>query len=215
LGTYLTLRIQHEDNWGYAKHMIVPELFSVRFILGCIFLASSVWKFSSFRTFADEILDYQLLSERQAQIIAYLLPFVELALGLLCIVGFGLGPVSIFAIFLLLIFTGAIAINLIRGRRFSCHCFGSSSAMIGPVTIVRNLALVALAFWMFLHASMTLSFSSLVALWQSEILQFAHVDTLAPLVAAIFLSLGIFFLLGEIDTFLYEYNTSTRDMKFE
>lgn len=193
--------------------MIASELFSARFILGCIFLASSMGHFFSFRTLADEILDYQLVSRKQAQLIAYFLPFVELAVGLFCIVGFGLAQVSILAIILLFIFTGAIAINLVRGRRFSCHCFGSSSATIGPVAIVRNFALIALAFWMLLHVPMTLSLSSLAALWHSDTKQFAHIDTMVPLAATIILSPGILFLSGEIDTFLYE--NKRYQIKFE
>ncbi len=183
--------------------MIAPVLFSARFILGCIFLASSLGQFSSFRTLADEILDYRLVSRKQAQVIAHILPFVELAVGLFYIVGFGLAPVSILAIILLFIFTGAIAINLVRGRRFSCHCFGNFSATIGPAAIVRNFALAVLAFWMLLHVSMTFSLSSLAALWQSDIQQFAHIDTVAPLTATIILSLAILFLSGEIDTYFY------------
>ncbi len=182
----------------------MPELFAVRFILGCIFLASSIGKISSFHTFADEILDYQLISGKPAQVVAYILPFVELVVGLLCIMGFPLAPTSILAIFLLLVFTGAIVINLLRGRRFSCHCFGSSRAMIGPITAVRNLILIVLALWMFFSASKTFDLSSLITLWQSNIQQFAHLETAAPLIAAIVLSLSILFLLGEIDTLLLE-----------
>ena len=179
--------------------MMVPELFTARLILGCVFLASCLGKFSSFSSFADEILDYHLLSKRQAQVVAYLLPFVELLLAVLTLIGIALAPVSIFVIFLLLVFTGAIAINLLRGRRFSCHCFGSSSAMIGPVTLLRNVLLITLALWMFLHAPV-LSITSLIALWQDNIQQLAHLEIIFPLVATTVLSLVILFLLGEMDT---------------
>lgn len=186
--------------------MIVPELFAARLILGCVFLASSLGKFRSLRTFADEILDYQLLSSQQARIVAYLLPFVELAVGIFTIIGFSLTIVSIVAIFLLLIFTGAIAINLLRGRHFSCHCFGSFSAMIGPATIARNILLAALAFWMFLYAPVA-SLNSLAALWRSDIQLFTRLDSIVPLAGTIVLSLIVLFLLGEIDTLLHNSRT--------
>jgi len=44
---------------------------------------------------------------------------------------------------LLLIFTMAIAINLARGRRFACNCFGDSKMAIGPAVLLRNLIVVA------------------------------------------------------------------------
>lgn len=183
----------------------MPELLAARLIMVCIFFVSSIGKISSFRTFANEILDYQLVSGKLAQLVAYVLPYIELAIGLFLLAGFLLTPTSMFAMFLLLIFTSAITINLIRGRRFSCHCFGSSSrAMIGPATLIRNLILVALAFWIFLSVPRTSSLNSLIVLWQSSIQQFTHLDSLAPLAATIILSLGILFLLGEIDAIFYE-----------
>jgi uncharacterized membrane protein YphA (DoxX/SURF4 family) len=184
--------------------MLVPELLAARFIIGSIFLMASLGKLSSSTSFKDEVMEYQLLSKNQARMVAYILPFFEMALGALCIIGIELPIVSALLVLLLLIFTVAIVNNLMRGRRFSCHCFGSSGAMIGPVTIARNLILVALAFWILLHTPLTLSFNLLSALWQSDIQQFAHVDIAAPLLATVILSLGILFLLGEIDTIFYE-----------
>ncbi len=182
--------------------MITSILFAARFILGCIFLASSWGKFISFHSLPTEILDYQLLSNRQAQIVAVLLPFAELLVGVLSIVGFGLAVVSLLAIFLLLIFSGAIVINLVRGRRFSCHCFGSSSAVIGPVTIFRNMLLIGLACWIIANSPFTPSLKALVTLWQNNVQQLVQVETNVPIVGIIILSLGIMFLLSELDTIL-------------
>jgi uncharacterized membrane protein YphA (DoxX/SURF4 family) len=182
--------------------MVTSISFAARFILGCIFLTSSWGKFVSFRSLPGEILDYQLLSKRQAQIVALFLPFAELIVGVLSIVGFGFALVSLLAIVLLLIFTGAIAINLFRGSRFSCHCFGNSSTMIGPMAICRNTLLIALACWIVVHSPLTLSLNALVTLWQSDIQQLDHLETFAPVVGTIILSLGILFLLGEIDVLL-------------
>lgn len=180
--------------------MMELGLLSARFILGCLFLISSLGKFRSFHSFAGEISDYRLLAAQQAQIVAHLLPFLELGLAGLMLLGFGLGPTSILMILLLVIFTGAIAINLLRGRRFGCHCFGRSSAMIGPAMLLRNALLAALAFWIFLQAPTILNVSSLVTLWRSDIQQLAQIDTSVPLTATIVLSFGILFLLNEIDT---------------
>lgn len=50
------------------------------------------------------------------------------------------------AIALLVVFTGAISAAWARGQRADCHCFGQlHSAPAGPRSIVRNLALIAVA----------------------------------------------------------------------
>ncbi len=49
---------------------------------------------------------------------------------------------------LLILFIGGIAVNLARGRRPDCHCFGQlSSAPVSVKTLVRNAALLAIAAW--------------------------------------------------------------------
>jgi uncharacterized membrane protein YphA (DoxX/SURF4 family) len=50
------------------------------------------------------------------------------------------------ALALLLVFGGAIAVSLARGRRPDCNCFGRlHSRPLGPAMLVRNLALAGLA----------------------------------------------------------------------
>jgi len=49
-------------------------------------------------------------------------------------------------LFLLALFTCLVVLNLRRGRRPPCHCFGKvGDAPIGSGTVVRNLVLMALA----------------------------------------------------------------------
>jgi hypothetical protein len=47
----------------------------------------------------------------------------------------------------LALFTCLVVLNLRRGRRPPCHCFGrvGEPAPIGPGTVVRNVGLMALA----------------------------------------------------------------------
>ncbi len=188
--------------------MVIAELLIARFIIGCVFIVSGLGKLFSFPSLKDEILDYGLpLSDGQVQTVAYSLPFVELILGVLNFVGFSLRIISLLEIFLLLIFTCAIAINVRRGRRFSCHCFGSSSAVIGPMTILRNGLLLALAFWIFLSTSLTVSLVSSVILWHSEMQLVTHIDILIPIIGSIFLSLGILFILGEMNPIFIKIDT--------
>jgi len=77
---------------------------------------------------------------------ARLLPAMELLLAVALIPVASARWAAIGVLILLLLFIGAIAINLARGRRPDCHCFGQIHASpVGWKTIVRNSALALLA----------------------------------------------------------------------
>lgn len=74
------------------------------------------------------------------------LPIVELSIAVLLLLP-NVGWIGVLgALVLLVVFTGAIAFQLLRGRAPDCHCFGQLVASrVGPATLVRNGALAALA----------------------------------------------------------------------
>ncbi|MCU1456785.1 MAG: hypothetical protein JWL73_877 [Actinomycetia bacterium] len=79
-----------------------------------------------------------------APAVAVLLPFVELGVALLLLVVDARWP-TFLALALLTVFAAVVAVNLQRGRRPSCRCFGSlSDRPLSPWTLVRNGWLVAL-----------------------------------------------------------------------
>jgi peroxiredoxin len=78
--------------------------------------------------------------------VAVVLPLVELVTAALLIPSTSARWGAVAALGLLGIFIGGIAINLARGRKPDCHCFGQiHSAPIGRSTLVRNGILAALA----------------------------------------------------------------------
>ncbi|MGB8345310.1 MAG: MauE/DoxX family redox-associated membrane protein [Ktedonobacteraceae bacterium] len=186
--------------------MATSILFAARLFLGSTFLIAGLGKRTSSTSFVEEIMEYQLLSNGQAQIAAHVLPFVESMAGILCIVGIGFPVTSSLLVFLLLIFTTAVIISLVRGRHFSCHCFGRSSATIGPATIIRNTLLIVLACWISVLSPLTLNANALVTLWQSDIQQIVHSGTVTPIIGVVVLSLAILLLLSEIDTIFVSEN---------
>jgi thiol-disulfide isomerase/thioredoxin len=81
------------------------------------------------------------------------LPFLELAVAglLLPIETVWWGALG--ALVLLIAFVAGIVINMARGKRPDCHCFGQlHSAPVGPATLVRNGLLAALAGLVFSQA---------------------------------------------------------------
>jgi len=74
------------------------------------------------------------------------LPWFEILLGAVLVSGLARPAAAALAGLVLLAFTGLLVLNLARGRRPPCACFGASSRRpIGPGSVVRNLVLLALA----------------------------------------------------------------------
>ena len=74
------------------------------------------------------------------------LPWFEVLLGAVLVSGLARPAAAALAGLVLLVFTGLLILNLARGRRPPCACFGASSRRpIGPGSLVRNLVLLALA----------------------------------------------------------------------
>jgi uncharacterized membrane protein YphA (DoxX/SURF4 family) len=184
--------------------MLVPILLSARLVLGVIFLLAGLSKIASPSAFTDDVMEYQLVSGSLAKIVAYSLPPLELILAALCIAGIILPLTASIAILLLLVFTIAIALNLARGRQFSCHCFGSSNATstIGPATILRNLFLIAIALFLAISSFTTQNLGLAAVPWQTDIQLLTHLDTFIPMVVTVTVVLSIFSLLNEVDAML-------------
>jgi len=115
--------------------------------LALIFGASSVMKIRDLEMFEGSIANYQLLPASIEQPLAYLLPILEFA----CAAGLMISKVRAAAalglLILLLLFTGAIGINLMRGRvNIDCGCFGPllRQALSGWL-LLRNIFLMILA----------------------------------------------------------------------
>ena len=119
---------------------------ALRFGLGTIFLLSGAAKLANSVEFEQVVLEYRAVPERMARAVAHLVPPVETVLGLCLLIGVLVRPFALVAAALLMAFTVAIALNLVRGRRISCGCFGTlSSREVSWFAVVRNLCLTGLA----------------------------------------------------------------------
>jgi methylamine utilization protein MauE/AhpC/TSA family protein len=116
-----------------------------RLLLAAVFAAAGTAKLFDRQGSRQAIVDFGV-PEPLARVGGPLLPWVELAVaGALVVPGSArLGAIG--ALGLLVAFTGAMAVNLARGRTPDCHCFGQiHSAPVGPASLVRNGVLVALS----------------------------------------------------------------------
>jgi hypothetical protein len=106
---------------------LVALIISISF--GLMFLLASVHKLTGFRQFRAVLAEYQVVPGVLVPIAAPVIPALEIALGLGWLFFSDVRVVALATIGLLVLYTSAIAINLLRGRvHISCGCgFGKST----------------------------------------------------------------------------------------
>jgi uncharacterized membrane protein YphA (DoxX/SURF4 family) len=123
-----------------------------RIMLGIVFIYASYDKILHPAAFAKIIYNYQILPDELINLSAILLPWLELAIGSLLIIGIWL-PGSVFVgNILLIIFFCAIMYNKARGLDISCGCFSTSQVAVPESTLylLRDFSFVIIAVYLFI-----------------------------------------------------------------
>ena len=117
----------------------------LRFILGAVFLYAAYTKLSQpLSLFALSIDSYQLLPDYAVFAVAYTLPFVELGLGLLLLIGWGLHWVATGTALILGTFFVLMLRSYGKGMGIDCGCFGVGESL-SIKTLIRDGVLLASA----------------------------------------------------------------------
>lgn len=115
----------------------------LRLTLGGLLLLAGVTKLTDRLAFRQAVAEYQVLPASLERPFAMALPWLEIVIGALLLLGLATRDAAALAALLFLSFGVAIGVNLLRGRRFDCHCFGSvRSDPIGWAALIRSAALV-------------------------------------------------------------------------
>ncbi|HEX6230963.1 MAG TPA: MauE/DoxX family redox-associated membrane protein [Actinomycetota bacterium] len=126
--------------------MIGVMSLAARFALAQVFLLAGLSKASAPERFQETVRAYRVLPDRWARPVALWLPRVEIASALLLAIGLAQALVAGAVILLLVAFTGAILVNLVRRVEMECGCFGvGRRGRIGPLSIARNIILIGAA----------------------------------------------------------------------
>jgi uncharacterized membrane protein YphA (DoxX/SURF4 family) len=127
--------------------VVALAVYAARFFLALVFIAAGASKLVQAEEFERAVANYRLLSARFSRPVAIWLPRAELGAGLLLALGVALVPMAYLIAFLLLVFSVAVGINLLRGREMRCNCFSASTPeKMTWLTVGRNLVLGGMAF---------------------------------------------------------------------
>ena len=96
---------------------------ALRWAIGITFIYACYHKIAAPAHFAKIIYGYYLFPDFSINIIAIVLPFLELIAGLALILGIYPRSAAIIINFMLLGFIIALSVNLVRGQQFDCGCF--------------------------------------------------------------------------------------------
>jgi uncharacterized membrane protein YphA (DoxX/SURF4 family) len=129
---------------GYAKlflpNFIPWPLFALRFSLS-----------TNLSSFAMQVESYKLLSPGGVSFVAHTLPFAEIILGLLLLIGWQFRIWASLITLILIGFLGVVSRAYLLHMNINCGCFATPEPLTG-MTVVRDGVLVALALFMTVFA---------------------------------------------------------------
>jgi uncharacterized membrane protein YphA (DoxX/SURF4 family) len=124
-----------------------------RFGLAAVWLASGTLKAIDPDQTYVAVKAYDVLPKGGIEIVAALLPWVELAFGVLLLVGAGVRVVAVLSLVLLAVFIAGVVQAWARGLAIDCGCFGGGGAVDPGDTayvqeVLRDTGFALLACWL-------------------------------------------------------------------
>ncbi len=125
----------------------------LRLVLGGVILAAGLLKLGHLETSARAVRAYQLLPYDLAGTVGYALPILEVAVGLLLVLGLFTRVSAIIGGVLMVAFIIGISSAWARGLSIDCGCFGNGGTIAAsqtqyPREIARDVGLLACAVWL-------------------------------------------------------------------
>ncbi len=125
-----------------------------RIYLGLVFLFACYHKILDPAAFALDIATYQILPLALINLMAIVLPWVELVAAVMLIAAWHTRTAAVLIIAMMAMFTVAIMIALAKGLDMSCGCFASQGTVDDPIswrTVLRDLGwlLLGVYIWVF------------------------------------------------------------------
>lgn len=156
----------------YPQEPPVPAWWGVvgllaRLVLGGVLVVAGWLKVTDITSSVQSVVAYELFSYELARVVGTALPVVEIAVGVLLVVGLLTRASAAVGGLLMIVFIAGIASAWARGLSIDCGCFGTG----GPVDpedtryfseILRDLGLLVLAAWLVVRPRTPLSLDQLL-----------------------------------------------------
>lgn len=143
------------------KHMIRFYPYFVvlfRIIIGIVFVYASIDKIIDPAKFARNISNYHIVPFGLENIIAIILPWLELLIGLGLILGLYVDGGTFISAILLIIFNLLVMQAMIRGYNIECGCGLKEGEMVGWNKIFENFFLLLLSYLIYIRKKYLLEF---------------------------------------------------------
>ena len=131
---------------GFLTHPYVVLL--LRFYIGGIFIYAGIHKINHTGQFLLAIATYGVVPFWACEILAEVLPWVELISGILLVAGIGARYAASLIGLLLVMFSYAIFINLLRHTKIPCRCFSAGGSIISWWTFLRDIIWLLMAIYL-------------------------------------------------------------------
>ena len=111
-----------------------------RVAIGVVFIAAALAKIGDAASFAAQIHNYRLLPIGAENLVAILLPWIELIAGLALVLGVQARSGAWLTAAMMVVFTAAVGQAVARNLDFECGCFGTADATrVGGMKLLENL----------------------------------------------------------------------------
>jgi uncharacterized membrane protein YphA (DoxX/SURF4 family) len=118
-----------------------------RIAIGLIFAVSGLAKVGDLQSFAGQIHNFRLMPIPLESLLAMTLPWVELVAAVALLLNIRARSAAVLVFGMMVGFTVAVALALVRGLDIECGCFGTADAStVGLVKILQNVGMTVLAF---------------------------------------------------------------------
>jgi uncharacterized membrane protein YphA (DoxX/SURF4 family) len=121
----------------------------LRLVMGGVWIYAGAVKAVDLGESVGAVFAFRLIPDAPARLVGSVLPFVEIALGILLVLGFATRFAAIGSAVLSIVFLLAISSAAARGLRINCGCFGGGGDLSAGqqtayvIDIVRDSALLA------------------------------------------------------------------------
>jgi len=152
-----------ETEQNLQRYRVIESV--IRVLLGLVFLLYGLDKISQPDVFARSIANYRLLPEVFINLMAVVLPWIEVLCGLLLIFGQWIRSAALVSGFLLVVFVIAVSITLVRGLDIHCGCFNTNAGRkVGMKLLGEDLLLLSMSSVLVLKARDRVGWHALLGL---------------------------------------------------